>query len=62
MVINEADFDELMKTEKLLGASSITEAVRRSSRLTNKLLGAQEKGAQIIVRDKSGEQQVIIIT
>jgi hypothetical protein len=59
--ITENDAGEIQKAKELLGAASFTEAIRRSVRLTNKLLEFQDKNNEIIIRDKKSSQSVIIV-
>lgn len=60
MELSDDEFAELEKAKSLFGASSYTEAVRRSLRLANKLIGRDD--GQIFVRNGKGEQSLVIIT
>ena len=60
MELSDDEFAELEKAKSLFGASSYTEAVRRSLRLANKLI--ERKDDQVFVRNGKREQSLVIIT
>lgn len=58
--LSNDEFAELEKATSLFGASSYTEAIRRSLRLANKLIGRED--GQIFVRNGKKEESLVIIT
>lgn len=60
MELSDDEFAELEKAKSLFGASSYTEAIRRSLRLANKLIGRED--GQIFVRNGKKEESLVIIT
>ena len=60
MELSDDEFAELEKAKSLFGASSYTEAVRRSLRLANKLI--EHNNGQVFVRNGKKEESLIINT
>ncbi len=61
LVFTDNEVSELERAKELLGAVSLTETIRRSVRLTNKLLELQGKNGQLIIKDKKSIQSTIIV-
>lgn len=61
LVFTDDEVSELERAKELLGAVSFTETIRRSVRLTNKLLELQGNNGQLIIKDKKSIQSTIIV-